>query len=306
MGKTPALSSSSSSSAIVTDGQSRQLLEKQSTYRTPRYEQKFVPHTINPGENSKNNVDTLVETNLCKRGSLNDDVGLVKVCEVQDKSTHSIVQRADRSNMTALEANKNVFSTLQSSSSISSSLSSSSSSSIIHSMNPIHKGVIDIETEFIEYSLGMLEDITEVVEKLFQNHDCFLKALKDGVTTFVNKDSSVMYVDKIPAEDINVSQKRNKKQQKKSNKRQKECSDVSVNQSGPMIWDEESNEGSENEGFESSDDVINNETSGPHTVDKVSRIRYIHAFRPWFCFLSFHSPMIFTSTRLRLRPSNSP
>ena len=105
---------------------------------------------------------------------------------------------------------------------VSSSSTSSTFNSIVSPIATTHKTIIDVETEFVEFSLRMLQHVSEMVKKLFINDLSFQKVVIDGVSTFVNKDATVMCVDKIPPEDTNNVQKRIKKQKKRLNKRQKE------------------------------------------------------------------------------------
>ena len=169
----------------------------------------------------------------------------------------------------------------------------------------IYKSVADIETEFVELSLDMLGHVRDMIEMQFEDHPCFLKALKDGITTFVNKDSSVMCVDKSPVKDINILQKRNKKQNRKSNKRQKECSENLGILSGSVIFDPETKADSEsdNESVVSSDDVINNETSGSHIIDKVTSTSLIPHLNP--NIMPSHSSSSVPSTPISTSASTS-
>ena len=262
MGKTPASSSFSSSSVNLNDGKSKRLAANQARDLSSKCDENIVLDILIPAENSKNNIEKFVINDDCKEGDLNDEIIPVQVSETQDEDANSDFQTANISSISGTETNseqqkkgsrdpgsklqpyvnKNASLILQSSSSIPSSSSSSSSSSsfsFIHSSNLIYKSVADIETEFVELSLDMLGHVRDMIEMQFEDHPCFLKALKDGITTFVNKDSSVMCVDKSPVKDINILQKRNKKQNRKSNKRQKECSENLGILSGSVIFDPE-------------------------------------------------------------------
>ena len=307
MGKNPASPSFSSSSVNLTDGKSKRLSANQAPDLSTKYDENIVQNILIPAKNSKNNIEKFVIIDHCEEGGLNDEAIPAEVSETHDEDAYSDLQTANISSISGTETNieqqkksssdpgsklqhydnKNASLILQSSSSIPSSSSSSSSSSpssfsFIHSSNSIHKSVADIETEFVELSLDMLGHIRVVIEMQFQNHPCFLKALKDGITTFVNKDSSVMCVDKTPVKDINILQKRNKKQNRKSNKRQKECSENLGILSGSIIFDQEAkaDSESEDESVVSSDDVINNETSGSHIIDKVTSTSLIPHLNP--------------------------
>ena len=55
-----------------------------------------------------------------------------------------------------------------------------------------HSSTADVDTEFVENSLLLYEHVSYIANGIFKKHLSFTKALKEGMNTFVNKDSTIV------------------------------------------------------------------------------------------------------------------
>ena len=55
-----------------------------------------------------------------------------------------------------------------------------------------HSTSADVDTEFVENSLLLYEHVSYIANGIFKKHISFIKALKEGLNTFVNKDSTMV------------------------------------------------------------------------------------------------------------------